>query len=165
MEAALHPWSDFNVAMVGATAALAGLVIVAASVNIAQIIESGSRSLIARMASSIASLVLALVASALGLLPGITEGWFSGILIGATALSAGFQISAARAILTERTPAAPFPRTKSTVGFLPVAAYFASGITVAMGHPAGLYLAALGSGFAIIVALITAWVTLVEVLR
>ena len=45
----LELWSEFNVAMVGATAALAGLVIVAASVNIGEIIKT--RSLTARLAA------------------------------------------------------------------------------------------------------------------
>lgn len=37
----LEAWHDFNVAMAGATAALAGLVIVAASVNIDKIVKAG----------------------------------------------------------------------------------------------------------------------------
>lgn len=65
-------WSDFNVAMTGATAALAGLVIVAASVNIAQIV--GAQSLTSRLGGGIANLVLALTASAIGLIPDITPG-------------------------------------------------------------------------------------------
>ena len=60
----LEAWSEFNVAMVGATAALAGLVIVAASVNIGDIIKSVS--LTARLAAGIAGLVLALAGSAIG---------------------------------------------------------------------------------------------------
>src|SRR5687767_3657682 len=51
----IEAWSEFNVAMVGATAALAGLVIVAASVNIAEIIKEAS--LTARLAAGIAGLV------------------------------------------------------------------------------------------------------------
>ena len=63
----LEGWADFNVAMVGATAALAGLLIVAMSVNISTIMSSPT--LPARAASSIAALVLAIVAGALGLVP------------------------------------------------------------------------------------------------
>jgi hypothetical protein len=36
----LEGWTDFNVAMVGATGALAGLVIVAASVNIGDSVKA-----------------------------------------------------------------------------------------------------------------------------
>ena len=63
----IEAWSEFNVAMVGATAALAGLVIVAASVNIGDIIKEAS--LTARLAAGISGLVLALIGSAIGLIP------------------------------------------------------------------------------------------------
>ena len=63
-------WGDFHVAMVGATAALAGLVIVAASVNIGEIVKAPA--LTARLGSAIAGLVLAPVVSALGRLPGVS---------------------------------------------------------------------------------------------
>jgi hypothetical protein len=79
----LELWSEFNVAMVGATAALAGLVIVASSVNIAEIVKT--RSLTARLAAGIAALVLAIVASGLGLIPGISAVWFGTLLIVAAA--------------------------------------------------------------------------------
>lgn len=62
--------SEFHVAMAAATAALAGLVIVAAPVNSAEIIKAAS--LTARRAGGIAGLVLALSASALALVPAIT---------------------------------------------------------------------------------------------
>ncbi len=165
MEESLQAWSGFNVAMVGATAALAGLVIVAASVNIAKIIELGSSSLIARLASGIASLVLALIASGLALVPGITAPWLGAILVVATAGSAVFQVNAARAILSDHVPAARAMVPKSVLGFLPVVAYLASGVAVLMGHPAGLYLGAAGCILAVIAAIVVSWVALVEVLR
>ena len=165
MEAALQSWSDFNVAMVGATAALAGLVIVAGSVNITRIVESGSTGLIGRLASSIASLVLALIASGLGLLPGITEGWFGGFLVAVSAVSLVFQIYVARMVLTDKHAGAEFRKVKAGLVLVPSLAYLVSGVAVLVGHPSGLYLAALGCAFAIIVALLTSWVALVEVLR
>jgi hypothetical protein len=165
MEEALRTWSEFNVAMVGAAAALAGLVIVAASVNIAKIIALGGGSLIARLAAGIASLVLALVASGLALIPGITAPWFGVILIVATAGSAAFQVHAAWTVRADHGPAARAKATKSVPGFLPVIAYLAAGIAVLAGHPAGLYLSAAGCILAIIAAILVSWVALVEVLR
>lgn len=79
-------WSEFNVAMAGATAALAGLVIVAASVNIAEIVKS--RTLTARLLAGIAALLLALAVSALGLIPGIDGPWFGVAAVAATLLLA-----------------------------------------------------------------------------
>jgi len=113
MEEALRTWSEFSVAMVGAAAALAGLVIVAASVNIAKIIAFGGGSLIARLASGIASLVLALVASGLALIPGITAPWFGTILIVATAGSAAFT-GARRAAFWPSSPRSWSPGSPSS---------------------------------------------------
>ena len=165
MEQPLQAWTDFNVAMVGAAAALAGLVIVAASVNIAKIIELGSGSLIARLAAAIASLVLALIASGLALMPGITAPWFGAILILASAGSAAFQLHAARTIFSDHDPAARARFAKSVLGFLPVTAYLAGGIAVLSSHPAGLYLSAAGCILAIIAAIVVSWVAPAEVLR
>ena len=60
--------------MLGATAALAGLVIVAASVNITVIIAAPA--LTSRLASAIAGLVLAIVVCAVGLIPAQTAPAF-----------------------------------------------------------------------------------------
>lgn len=165
MDELLSPWSEFNVAMLGATAALAGLVIVAASVNIAKIIESGSSSLIARLASGIASLLLALIASGLALVPAITPLWFGVLLLGATIASAVFQVHAARMIFADPRSAAPARTLKAALGFLPVLAYLAAATTAIAGHPSALYLCAAGCMLAIISAVVVSWVALVEVLR
>ena len=79
----LDAWSEFNVAMVGATAALAGLVIVASSVNIAEIIKSATLS--ARLAAAIASLVLAIVVTGMGLVPDIGSIAYGAVIAGLAA--------------------------------------------------------------------------------
>ncbi|MFU8947048.1 hypothetical protein ACLRGF_09980 [Mycetocola zhadangensis] len=159
----MSEWSEFNVAMAGATAALAGLVIVAASVNIAEIIKSST--LTARLAAGIASLVLALIASALGLVPSISPVWYGLLLLCATAGAAVFQVHATSTILRDTDPAARGRGPKAVLGFLPVAAYLASAVTMLIGHPAGLYCSAAGCVLAIVVAIVVSWVALVEVLR
>ena len=156
-------WSEFNVAMVGATAALAGLVIVASSVNIGEIIKT--RSLTARLGAGIATLVLAIVASALGLIPTITPLWFGLLLLIATLGAAAFQVEATRAIFADRDPAARARFVKSASGFTPILAYLASAVAVMAGHPSGLVLAAAGCILAIVAGIIVSWVVLVEVLR
>lgn len=163
MAGLLESWGDFNVAMAGASAALAGLVIVAASVNIEKIIHAGT--LTARLAAAIAALVLALVASAAGLVPGIDSRWY-GVVILVVAVSAGvFQVHAMRVIA--RDPAATRREriAKSIPGFLPVAAYLAAGIAAIAGHPSGLLLAAAGCLLAVVSAILISWIALVEVLR
>src|SRR4051812_48838511 len=61
-------WHDFFVAMAGASAALAGLVMVALSVNIKAILALPS--LPARAGAAVGSLVLAVVICGLALIPG-----------------------------------------------------------------------------------------------
>jgi hypothetical protein len=159
----LELWTDFNVAMVGATAALAGLVIVAASVNIGEIIKA--RSLTARLAAGIAALVLAIVSSGLGLIPTVTPLWYGTLLIVAAVGAGTFQVLATRAIFADHDPAAQAKLAKSVFGFLPIAAYVVAGAAVALGHPAGLSFAAAGCLLAIVAAIVVSWVVLVEVLR
>ena len=159
----LELWTDFNVAMAGATAALAGLVIVAASVNISEIVKF--RALTARLAAAIGALVLAIVASALGLIPGMTSLWLGILLIVAAAAAGVFQTVASVEIFADQDPAAKAKFFKSAFGFLPIAAYIGAGITMLLGHPSGLYLAAAGGILAIVTAILASWVALVEVLR
>ncbi|MGS0562423.1 hypothetical protein [Microbacterium aurugineum] len=158
-----EPWSEFNVAMAGATAALAGLVIVAASVNIAEIVKS--RTLTARLLAGIAALLLALAVSALGLVPEIDGAWFGALTIVAALLASAFQVHATLLIATDPNPEDRARTLKYAIGFLPIAAYLVAGILTWAGHPAGLYLAAAGCLLAIASAVVVSWVALVEVLR
>jgi hypothetical protein len=161
---ALEAWSEFNVAMVGATAALAGLVIVAASVNIARIVTESS--LTARLSGGIAGLVLALTASAIGLVPGITAATYGTTTIVLALLAAAFAASAARHIFGNRHPQNRLKLAKSTLGFLPAAAYLLGGVLLVAGAAsAGLAAFAVGSIVAIVTALVVSWIVLVEVLR
>lgn len=159
----IEAWSEFNVAMAGATAALAGLVIVAASVNIAEIVKS--RTLTARLLAGIAALVLALAVSALGLVPGLDLTWYGVLIIVATLLMSVFQVNVTRLIARDPSPADRARPLKYLIGFLPLAAYLVAGVLVAVGHPSGLYLAATGCLLAIVSAIVVSWVALVEVLR
>ncbi|CAN7499650.1 hypothetical protein LJR186_003442 [Microbacterium foliorum] len=159
----IEQWSEFNVAMAGATAALAGLVIVAASVNIGEIVKS--RTLTARLLAGIAALVLALTVSALGLVPRIDGVWLGTLTLVSALLASVFQIHATRLIARDTDPADRARPLKYLVGFLPIAAYLVAGVFVAVGHPVGLYLAAAGCLLAIVSAIVVSWVALVEVLR
>lgn len=159
----LDAWSEFNVAMVGATAALAGLVIVAASVNIGDIIKSPS--LTARLAAGIAGLVLALAGSAIGLFPGIDALPYGIAVIVLAAGAAVFQVQATRRIVENRDPENRLRWAKSGVGFLAPLAYAVGGVFVALGEPQGLAWIAIGSIIAVIAALLVSWIVLVEVLR
>ncbi|MFB9309103.1 hypothetical protein BJY17_001435 [Agromyces hippuratus] len=160
----LASWSEFNVAMVGATAALAGLLIVAMSVNIAEIMKSVT--LPPRAASSIAALVLAITASAFGLIPGQPVTAYGIEVLVAALIAALFQVHAIRVVAGERGVAPMERLLKSIAGVLPVAAFLAGAVLVIVGTvEVGLIAMAIGSVLSIIAALIIAWVVLVEVLR
>jgi hypothetical protein len=164
MADALEGWTDFNVAMVGATAALAGLIIVAMSVNISTIMTSAT--LPARAATSIATLVLAIVAGAFGLIPG--QGTFAyGVEVLVATLIAGvFQAHAINVIMKQTSNRTSYRLLQSIAGLLPLATFLTGSVLiVASAASAGLVALAFGSVLAVISAIILAWVVLVEVLR
>ena len=163
MNELLAEWKDFNVAIVGATAALGGLVIVAASVNIGDIVKS--RSLTARLGSGIVMLVVALTASATALMPAINETWYGWLVLAIAIGAVAFQIGITRAIADDRDPRSRANAAKAGLGFLPAIAYLTAGILAVAAVPAALYLAAAGAILSIIAALVVSWVALVEVLR
>ena len=156
-------WNEFNLGILGAAAALAGLVIVAGSVNIGEIVKE--RSLTARLGAGIAALVLAITASALALFPGITLVWYGIAVLVATVLSAVFPIHAARTLLADRNPLSRYRGVRSAVNFLPTAIYAVGAVLLVAGNPGGLVVVAIGAIVAIPVALMISWVVLVEVLR
>ena len=165
MSEALEPWKDFNVAMVGATAALAGLLIVAMSVNIATIMASAT--LPARAGASVATLVLAIVAGAFGLVPGQpVELYGAEVLAGAVAAGV-FQVHSMRVLATKDRVSSQWGRfAKATVGVLPLLGFLVGGVLLVTGSAAaGLAFVAVGSVLAVITSIVLAWVVLVEVLR
>ncbi len=163
MNETLSAWSGFNGAMVGATAALAGLVIVAASVNIADIVKAPS--LTARLAAAIAGLLLALVASAVGLMPAVSLHGYGIAVIVAAVIAAVFPTQAARRIFENRAPTNRMPALKAAVGFATPVLNLVGGVLLVTGSADGLPLLAGGAIVAIIAALLVSWVVLVEVLR
>lgn len=160
---AIGTWSEFNVAMVGATAALAGLVIVAASVNIGDIVKAPS--LTARLAAGIVGLVLALCGSAIGLIPDLPASAYGWAMIALALVAGCFQIVATVEILRNRNPANRMRPLKSAVGFLTPTAYVVGGVLLLGSSASGLAWFAAGSIVAIVAALLVSWIVLVEVLR
>lgn len=164
MSEALEGWTEFNVAMVGATAALAGLLIVAMSVNIAEIMKTPT--LPARAAASIAALVLAISAAALGLVPGQPDVVYGIEVLVGTAIASAFQVHSIRVIARDEPVSLSDRIAKSTAAVLPIAAFLVGGVLIVAGSAAaGLVAVAIGSVLAIITAILMAWVVLVEVLR
>ncbi len=153
----LEGWSEFNVAVAGAAAALAGLLIVALSVNVETIAKTPSLS--ARASSAIGILVLAVVATMVGLIPG-QPLWAIGLEIGIGVVVAWvMQVHTIRAV-------EPSSRlTKGAIGVIPLIAFSIGCVMLLVGMPGGFYAVAAGAILAIINAVVFSWVALVEVLR
>jgi hypothetical protein len=163
METALPGWSDFNVAVAGAGAALAGLLIVAMSVNITRILEAETLS--ARAGSSIGALVLGVAASCLALIPG-QPIWLLGLeVLAGVALVWLLEAFAIRAILREQGQRAANRGMKILVGALPPAVFTVGAMLLVAGAGTGYVWVAAGSVLAIIGAVLFSWIALVEILR
>lgn len=157
-------WSQFNVAMAGATAALAGLLIVAMSVNLKAIVAS--RSLPVRMATALTTLLLALAATALGLAPG-QPAWAYGLEVLAGAIVAAvFEVRAFGAIKHDQLVTTAQRTAKAVAGTVPITVYLIGSLLLVAGiASAGLWFFAAGAILAIASAVLHSWIVLVEVLR
>ena len=153
-------WSDFFVAVAGASAALAGLIIVAMSVNIETIVTSPA--LPARAAATIAVLMLVVLVAVLALVPAVPSavaGWGIVVLAAATlAITADTTVRELRDRLGQGI-------LKSAVLVLPALAFLVGDIMLAATIPNGVYLVALGTILAFAGGVLNAWVLLVEVRR
>ena len=165
MDAALEPWSEFNVAIAGAGAALGGLLIVALSVNIKQIAES--RGLAARAGAAVAALILGVVLACLALIPDQAL-WAFGIEVVVGTLGCGVIAAlAARAIVQDRTPGTLHKYDAGHIAsfLVPLVVFAVGGVLLVFGLPAGLLVVAIATIVALIGAVVFSWVALVEILR
>ena len=158
-------WTDFFIAAAGASAALAGLVFVALSVNIANIIRAAQ--LPARAAAAIGMLILILVSSMAALIQQPVPALGVEILLFALY---GFwlQVSSMRYGFAARSK---FQRPlweavlNAVTGQLQVLPFVIGGILLLGGHDGGLYWIAAGCIAIFIFSVLNAWVLLVEILR
>ncbi|QEO13691.1 hypothetical protein FLP10_04085 [Agromyces intestinalis] len=156
-------WSEFNVAMLGATAALAGLVIVAMSVNLAEIMKTPS--LPGRAAAALAALMAAIIVTAVGLVPDQPVVIYGVEVLFAGVLAAAFEYRATRLIYSQGEEFGP-RWVKAAAGWLPVTLFLLGAVLVFAGSPAAaLGCLAAASILAIGSAILHAWIVLVEVLR
>jgi hypothetical protein len=157
----MDAWADFNVAIAGASAALAGLIIVALSVNVEKVLQSPS--LTARGAVSIAMLVLALLSTGLGLIPD-QPAWLLGLELAVPVLLVVImEVRGIRLISTE--PGVRSRAGKIAIGALPVLAFVTGTVLLIADVEGGFVGIAIGSLSAIASAVLYSWIALVEVLR
>ena len=161
-------WHDFFIAAAGGAAALSGLIFVAVSINLREILKLEAKVhssyLTGRALESLASLLLVLAVSLVGLDPRITIlelGAFLLFAAGGTAIS---PIRATRAYRQSKVKPVAFNLRFALAATL-FAAYAVAGITLFIGTGGGLEWLIPAFLLAVAIAASNAWVLLVEVLR
>ena len=156
-------WSDFFVASVGASAALAGLVMVAISVNVKAILDG--QALPARAASTVAILVLILACTTVGLIKAQSLRALGVELVIFGLVGMIPALYSTRADL--RIPSRPRQERffHIVVGHATQALFMVAGALLAAGISTGFFwiVAAVITGY--VVATLNAWVLLIEILR
>jgi modulator of FtsH protease len=155
-------WHDFFVGSMGASAALTGLLFVAISINLQQILKFPN--LPGRAAGSLGVLVCALVVACCGLVPQQSR-----VALGVEIAVVGGTVAAQAVWVTMRTRAAgdtvTWPLERLVMLVLPGSLFLAGGLSLVAGGGGGLYWVFAATALAFIVSAINAWVLLVEVLR
>lgn len=157
-------WESLFVTEAGVAAVLAGLLFVAVSISLTQVLQHPG--LPGRAAEAIGLLVGVLVAGTLGLVPGQSRialgtellavgllAWF--VQIGIHVQAARHHVGPSAAVLVGRIALAQ-------VAVLPLAI---AGLSLLLGAGGGLYWLAPGIILSLLVAILDAWVLLIEILR
>ena len=163
MEAPAEAWNEFNVAMLGGTAALVGLLIVAMSVNIKDILAAGP--LPARAAAAVATLTLALVVCALGLVPEQPLWLYGAATAAGTAVLAVVAVRAVAAIHRNESAPRGTRLPKTALLLAPVLSYAGGALLLITENSAGLGWLGAGAVLSVIAGASFAWVALIEILR
>lgn len=158
-------WENFFIAGAGAAAALAGLVIVAVSVNISRIIAF--RHLPARAGATIGTLILILAVSMAALIPQTLHA------LGVAALVLSLicwllHVWAGRQMLVhrrERTRPWYEPLRGILFGQAQTIPFIVGASLLCGAHPGGFYWIAGATIGAFVLATVNAWILLVEILR
>lgn len=156
-------WHDLAVAMAGAGAALAGLLIVAASINLREIVSDAT--LPKRAAAALVLLTNPIFLALALLVPAISRSALGGVLLGIGAAGVamltwflwprfGPEVTVGRWLVGSALPAA--------LSVVPTVLAGAGLLTTSLG---GLYWLPIGIAASIAGGLLQAWVLLIEILR
>jgi hypothetical protein len=157
-------WQSLFVAEVGASAALAGLLFVAISINLARILQGAGLS--GRAGEAMVLLVAVLVVSTLALVPGQ-----SSTVLGAELLVAGLVAWSAlvtihvRAVRGQVGPSSRVLAGRIVLAQTAVLPLLVAGVSLLLGAGGGLYWLVPGVVFCLVIAVLDAWVLLIEIMR
>jgi hypothetical protein len=155
----MREWSDFFVAEVGASAALAGLLFVAVSINLGQILKYPH--LPTRALEALATLLCVLVISTFALVPEQTPLVYGLEMAGTGLVTWGIQTVA----LTRTRGSGYETFLRYFYNQVPPLPFVLGGTLLALGHSAGTYWVVPGTLLCILSGVYCAWVLLVEIQR
>jgi hypothetical protein len=156
-------WTDFFVAAAGASAALAGLVFVAVSINVERILEF--KGLPERALATVLMLLSVVLVSLVGLMPGQTGTALGLELLGVSLVLGGLTLflTSPRRSGEDRGVAPVVSHwLLAALGTLPL---FVGAVSLLAEAGGGLYWIAAGIALATSGAVANAWVLLIEILR
>jgi hypothetical protein len=157
-------WGELFLAEAGASAALGGLLFVAVSINLTRILQVPGRP--GRAGEAIVLLVAVLVVAMLGLVPGQ-----SSTVLGAELLVAGLVVWLILVIIHLRAvrgrvgPSSGALAGRIVVVQVAVLPLLVAGFSLLLGAGGGLYWLVPGVLLCLVVAVLDAWVLLIEILR
>lgn len=166
MGAAYNPadWSAFFSAEVGASAALTGLIFVAVSINLSNIMKMPQ--LVARAAKALVALMGILLASTLCMVPAQPVAAL-GAELAASGLIVWLAATRWQHMASHKNPYLNTSERVLQIILTQLSAIplVAGGISLLVGFGGGLYWLVAGTIFSFVAALIDAWVLLIEILR
>jgi hypothetical protein len=157
-------WGDFFLAEAGASAALAGLLFVAISINLDRILKG--RGLPGRAAEAIVLLVAVLVVSTLVLVPGQSRTALGTELLVAALLAwLILVVIHLRAVRDRVGPSPGVLAGRIVLAQVALLSFLVAAVSLLLRAGGGLYWMVPGVVVCLVVAVADAWVLLVEILR
>ncbi|MCB0857500.1 MAG: hypothetical protein KDB57_05190 [Solirubrobacterales bacterium] len=159
----ISEWSDLFVASAGATAALAGLVFVAISINIDRILKLEGVAELGLI--TLILLVGVLVVSLFGLIPGQEDTSFGYEMLALSVISSLAVFALVKRSLAGVGPGEGRLTSRLILPMFGTVPYLVGSVLLVTGSDAGMYWVFAGMVGAIIAAVMNAWILLVEILR
>jgi hypothetical protein len=158
----MSAWHDFFVAEAGASAALAGLLFVALSLNIARILKDAW--LVPRAAQSIGALMIALLISLIALVPlTLNQAGLWWLIVGCAGTAFAARATVAQATVPEKYRR--YTIGNAVANLVLYVALVTGALIVTSENPVGINVVTFAVIYALLYGVYNAWVLLVEILR